>query len=304
MKILVVDDQKEIRMMLRDVLEAQDYEVLTAESGAAGLEAYREHRPSFTLTDIAMPGMNGLELLKQIKTLNPEASVILMTGAGTEAYAIDALRGGAINYFNKPIDINDLVETLGRYAVLAAGYDYEAYAADFFESETVRLALTNSLSQVNHAVQMIVNRCRAIFPLEDIYALRFGLYEMLVNSIEHGNLGISYEEKTRALETNRLNALIAERAEDPARACRRVRIRCELRSEEMECVIADEGNGFDHSVYSRATDPAQLFEELGTSLHGRGIMLTCLQFDKVEFNDTGNEVTIVKRVRKLAKTPA
>ena len=100
------------------------------------------------------------------------------------------------------------------------------------------------------------------------------------------------------------HAIVRGALYDRLSASRRVRIQCDLRAEEMECVIADEGDGFDHSVYSRSTDPAQLFEELGTSLHGRGIMLTCLQFDKVEFNDKGNVVTIVKRARKLAKTPA
>jgi DNA-binding response OmpR family regulator len=298
MKVLVVDDQKEILMMLRDVLESQGFDVVTAESGVDGLEAFRKHRPSFTLTDISMPGMSGLELLKEIKTLNSEASVILMTGAGTEGFAVEALRGGAINYFNKPLDINELVETLHRYSVLASGYDFELYAASFFADEQLQLSLTNDLTEVNHAVQMIVNHCRAIFPLEDIYTLRFGLYEMVVNSIEHGNLGISYEEKTRALEQNQLNKLIRERASEPERARRRVRVGCHLSTEGLRCTIEDEGDGFDHSVYSKAEDPAQLFEELGTSLHGRGIMLTCLQFDKVEFNDKGNQVVIVKHVHK------
>lgn len=304
MKILVVDDQKEIQMMLCDVLEMQGYEVLTADNGTEGLEQYRKHRPAFTLTDISMPGMSGLDLLKQIKILNSEASVILMTGAGTETYAVEALRGGAVNYFNKPLDINELVETLHRYSVLAAGYDYELYAAGFIESENLRLSLTNDLAQVNHAVQMIVNHCRAIFPLEDIYTLRFGLYEMIVNSIEHGNLGITYEEKTRALEINQLNKLIKERAEDPVRRRKRVKIECRLNPEGMQCVIQDEGDGFDHSIYSASEDPAQLFEQLGTSLHGRGIMLTCLQFDKVEFSQKGNLVTIIKNVKNPERVAA
>lgn len=298
MQILVVDDQKEIQLMLRDVLEGQGYEVLTAGNGDEGLELYRQHRPAFTLTDISMPGMSGLDLLRQIKSLNSEASVILMTGAGSETYAIEALRGGAVNYFNKPIDINELVETLARYAMLAAGYDFELYAGSMIESERLMLKLSNDLSQVNYAVQMIVNHCRAVFPLEDMYTLRFGLYEMIVNSIEHGNLGITYEEKTEALERNQLNDLIRERNQDPVYGARRVRIDCLLTPDGISCTIEDEGDGFDHSMYSAAEDPAALFEQLGTSMHGRGIMLTSLQFDKVEFNDKGNRVTIVKYARK------
>ena len=296
MEILVVDDQREILSMLKDVLEAKGFEVVTAADGMEAIEAYKEHRPSFTLTDISMPGMTGLELLKQIKTLNSEAAVMLMTGAGTETYAIDALRGGAINYFNKPLDINELVETIKRYSMLASGFDFELYAGRFLVGETLKLELENDLDQVNNAVQMILNHCRAVFAMDDLFTLRFGLYEMLVNSIEHGNLGITYEQKTKALEQNQLTELINERVIDPDRAARRVHIECMITPEQMACTIRDEGEGFDHSVYSNAPDPEALFEELGVSLHGRGIMLTSLQFDQVQFNDRGNEVRIVKRV--------
>src|SRR5436309_2226018 len=86
MKILVVDDQKPIQIFLKEVLQSHGYEVVTADDGASALEVYRVHRPAFTLTDISMPGMSGIELLKQIKALNAEAVVMLMTGAGTECF--------------------------------------------------------------------------------------------------------------------------------------------------------------------------------------------------------------------------
>lgn len=295
MKILIVDDQESILSFLQDVLQDQGYEILTASDGNAALELYRNHRPAFTLTDITMPGLTGLELLRQIKSLNPEAAVILMTGAGTEAYAIEALRGGAVNYLNKPIDINDLIDTLNRYSALASGYDYEAYAGEFLGHEHLSLVLKNDITQVNHAVQLIINHARAIFPLSELFTLRFGLYEMIVNAIEHGNLAINYEEKSRALEQNQLGELIRQRAADPAYADRRVRITCEIDPTGLHCTIADEGAGFNHAVYSSIDDPASLFEQIGTSLHGRGIVLTRLQFDEVCFNDTGNTVSIVKR---------
>jgi CheY-like chemotaxis protein/anti-sigma regulatory factor (Ser/Thr protein kinase) len=293
--ILVVDDQQQILDFLREILASEGFEVLTASNGVDALQLYQEHRPAFTLTDISMPQMNGIELLKQIKALNAEAVVMLMTGDGAETWAIEALRGGAVNYFNKPVDIKELLNTVQRYASLAAGYDFELFATDFMREEQIHLELQNDLGQINHAVQLIVNRCRSIFPLSDIFLLRFGIYEMLINAVEHGNLGINYEEKTRALEENRLNELIHERAAMPDLARRRVHVGCSITPAGLVCTIRDEGAGFDHSIYSSVQDPGQLFEELGTSLHGRGIMLTCLQFDKVEFNEIGNTVRIEKR---------
>jgi len=295
MKILVVDDQEDILRFLVDVLEGEGYEVLTASDGVAALEQYRQHRPAFTLTDISMPGLSGLDLLRQIKAFNPEAAVMLMTGAGSEGFAIEALRGGAVNYFNKPVDINELTTTLQRYAPLASGYDFEHYAGDFLSEEQLRFELRNDIAQVNHVVQMIVTHARTIFPLSLLFTLRFGLYEMIINAIEHGNLGITYADKSHALEGNQLAELIRERANEPDRIGTRVRIACQISPEGLRCRIRDEGQGFNHSMYSSVSDPASLFEQMGTSLHGRGILLTRLQFDEMTFNDTGNEVSILKR---------
>jgi CheY-like chemotaxis protein/anti-sigma regulatory factor (Ser/Thr protein kinase) len=298
MQVLIADDEPAILTFLQEVLQSHGFEVLRAKNGQEALELYSKHRPEFTLTDIMMPGMNGLDLLRQIRDLNQEAAVILMTGAGTEAYAVEALRGGAINYFHKPIDINELTSTLNRYAALAAGFDYENYAAEFLEKEVIHIKLRNDITHANHVVSLVVNRCRSIFPLSELFTLRFGLYEMIINAIEHGNLGITYDEKSAALEDDRLNELIATRCVEPHRAELYVRVECEISSTGLKCIISDEGTGFDHQRYAKLDDPTALFEEIGSSLHGRGILLTTLQFDSVQFNDVGNQVTIIKRNAK------
>jgi anti-sigma regulatory factor (Ser/Thr protein kinase) len=132
--------------------------------------------------------------------------------------------------------------------------------------------------------------------MSEIYTLRFGLYEMIINAIEHGNLGITFAEKSRALEANRFGELMRERVADPRCANRRVKVDCTISLEGLRCIIRDEGQGFDHSIYSSVKDPAALFEQLGASLHGRGIILTRLQFDSMQFNEVGNEVLLVKRL--------
>lgn len=301
MKVLIVDDQKEIIELLTEVLETQGYEVLSALNGEQALDLYREHRPAFTLTDITMPGMNGLALLRQIKEINQAAAVILMTGAGSESYAVEALRGGAVNYFHKPIDIQELSTTLRRYAPMTQGYDFDLFAGEIDITENLSLTLGNDLNIVNHAVQLIINHCRSVFRLSDIFTLRFGLYEMIVNAIEHGNLGITFAEKSKAIEEDQLVNLIKERAESPERASRRVSIVCTIDGKGLACTIRDEGEGFDHSSYSDVEDPSMLIEDLGLSLHGRGIILTRLQFDELRYNSKGNEVYLFKKAQSLAE---
>jgi anti-anti-sigma factor len=108
-KILVIDDEKPTLMMFRLTLAACGYDVFTAENGQQGLDAFNRERPSIVLTDIKMPGMNGIEVLKRIKEIDPSAEVIVITGHGDMDLAIQALNLDATDFINKPIQ-RDLLE--------------------------------------------------------------------------------------------------------------------------------------------------------------------------------------------------
>jgi PAS domain S-box-containing protein len=102
-KLLLVDDEEAILRVLSVSLKSDGYEVIAAHSGSEGLALYEQHMPSIVLTDIKMPGMDGLELLKRIKNADPEAEVIVITGHGDMDSAIEALRYGASDFINKPV---------------------------------------------------------------------------------------------------------------------------------------------------------------------------------------------------------
>ncbi len=108
-KILVVDDEKATLSMLSLLLEAYGYTVLTAENGESGLEIFRNERPSIVLTDIKMPGMDGIEILQKIKEDDHDAEVIMITGHGDIELAIKSLKFGAADFITKPIN-NDVLE--------------------------------------------------------------------------------------------------------------------------------------------------------------------------------------------------
>ena len=114
-KILVIDDEKPTLMMFRLTLAAYGYEVLTAENGQEGLDLFGRERPSIVLTDIKMPGMNGIEVLQQIKAIDPTTEVIVITGHGDMDLAIQALNLDATDFINKPIQ-RHLLETAIRRA--------------------------------------------------------------------------------------------------------------------------------------------------------------------------------------------
>ncbi len=110
--VLIVEDEELMRSILRQLLENADYRVFTADSAENALEIYSSNEISVTLTDIKMSGMDGLELLDQIKTIDEEAIVIIMTAYSSVDSAIAALRKGAYDYITKPFVNEDLMQTV------------------------------------------------------------------------------------------------------------------------------------------------------------------------------------------------
>ncbi len=113
-RILVIDDEESIRTLLRISLTHKGYEVFTAEDGEKGVEIFEQEKPPIVLTDIKMPGIDGLEVLKRIRRLDPDARVIVITGHGDMDSAIESLKLEASDFINKPIKDDVLMVALKR----------------------------------------------------------------------------------------------------------------------------------------------------------------------------------------------
>ncbi len=106
--VLVVDDEPGIREMLRVVLAGDGHRVITAASGPAALELLAVEAADLLVTDLAMPDMDGLELLRRASAVAPETPAIVITAFGSKETAIEAMRHGAVNYLEKPFDVEEL----------------------------------------------------------------------------------------------------------------------------------------------------------------------------------------------------
>jgi nitrogen-specific signal transduction histidine kinase len=113
-KILLVDDEEGIRRVLGISLTDSGYQVLTAENGEEALRIFRTEQPDIVLSDIKMPGMDGIDLLKRIKRENPDTEVILITGHGDMDLAIKSLKYEATDFITKPIDDSSLEAALQK----------------------------------------------------------------------------------------------------------------------------------------------------------------------------------------------
>lgn len=113
-KILIIDDDNSLRRVLEYNLQDAGYHVLTAASGEEGLRLFAEESPGLVITDMKMPGMDGMQVLKSIKERSPETLVIIITAFGTVDIAVEAMKSGAYDYITKPFNRDELRLTVAK----------------------------------------------------------------------------------------------------------------------------------------------------------------------------------------------
>lgn len=114
-KLLIVDDQFGIRILLSEVFQKAGYETYQAANGIQALEIVKEQNPDLVLLDMKIPGMDGLEILKRMKTINKDIRVIIMTAYGELDMIQEAKELGAITHFAKPFDIDEIRDVVKQY---------------------------------------------------------------------------------------------------------------------------------------------------------------------------------------------
>src|SRR6187431_940672 len=140
-RVLVVDDEKFIRDILADFLGMEGYVVRTADDGSSAVAELSRARYDMVISDLKMPRMGGLELLKEVARTHPETLTVIMTGFGTVETAIDAMKQGAYDYILKPFKVEEIVHIVQR------GLEKRRLAA-----ENIRLREALSLYKVSEAI--------------------------------------------------------------------------------------------------------------------------------------------------------
>lgn len=114
-KLLIVDDAAFMRMMIKDILTKNGYEVVAeAANGVEAVELYKSHQPDLVTMDITMPEMDGIEAVKQIKAVNPAAKVIMCSAMGQQSMVMDAIKAGANDFIVKPFQADRVLEAVKK----------------------------------------------------------------------------------------------------------------------------------------------------------------------------------------------
>src|SRR5690606_33347162 len=155
-RVLVVDDEKFIRDILADFLGMEGYVVRTADDGSSAVAELERARYDMVISDLKMPRMGGLELLKEVARTHPETLTVIMTGFGTVETAIDAMKQGAYDYILKPFKVEEIVHIVQR------GLEKRRLAA-----ENLRLREALSLYKVSEAIAASLSLDEVIATVSD-----------------------------------------------------------------------------------------------------------------------------------------
>lgn len=289
-RVLVVDDSKTDRALVGGLLERDgSFAAEFAESGEAALAQIEENPPAIVITDLVMPGMDGLELVEKLRDRFPYVPVILMTSEGSEDIAVRALRVGASSYVPKRVLGKDLSETAARVLAISGARRGQERLRECVTRSTYEFELASDDNLIAPLVRYLgesvshVERCTDTIRMQISVAIE----EALVNALHHGNLEL--DSRLRENDHETYYRLMRERSTSPPYSERKIYVSVDLSRQRAVFRIRDEGRGFDPSSIPDPTDEANL-----ERASGRGLLLMKTFMTSVTHNPTGNEVTLVK----------
>lgn len=289
--LLIAEDDPIIRQMVAEWIKFNTpHRITLAADGDEAVRLFQSDPADIVLSDLRMPGLSGVDLMDRLKPIQPRTLFILMSGYEDVAETVRGLRHGAIDFFQKPFKMGNLISCLERAFQQVWAQEQRSAVRSYLVEERRSFRVPNDIEQVTHVASELTRTIENEPGLEDLAleGIRAALHEMILNAIEHGNLEITYDEKSKLMESpDGWSREIEARAKNPAYRDRRVTVEATQTPDAITYKIRDEGKGFDHSCLP---DPA----ELTFVPHGRGILITRVHMDELTYNEAGNEVTMVK----------
>jgi two-component system, cell cycle response regulator len=288
--LLLVDDDRVMRLMLREALQHHGYNVHLVPNAEEALEILIKDsaRIDALVLDRELPGMNGLELVAKMKA-DPQLTaipIIMLTGSGHQDEIQQGIDAGVHYYLVKPTE-NNLLRSIIESA-LRERRQKKALISELNRHGAALKAMSNCQIEVQTLTEAEDTACFLASCFPDPERLVAGLMELLVNAVEHGNLGITYEEKNKLLTAGNWREELDRRAELPEHSAKKVDVVYQHKEEGYLVQITDAGAGFDWKRYWHI-NPAR-----ATASHGRGIARARLMaFDRMAYNDSGNRVTVM-----------
>lgn len=292
-RILLLDDEEIIRDLFSKLFSRDGrFHLDTVADGNEGLRALTEATYDLVITDLQMPNLAGIPFIRKLKQKYPNLPFMVFTGFGEVEDAIEALRLGALNFFRKPSDLDEMLPAVEKALALIALADHKQRVYNRLDRALFEFSLPPRISEKDPIIQHLVDPLvpYGIATEMEVKNIYLALDEALNNAIAYGALSIDSSIRDESTGHRLFQSLLEERERDPNYANRLVRIEATYTPDRVVFRIKDPGEGFDYKNLPDPTDPENLLRE-----HGRGLLLMQCFMDKVEFNGKGNEVTLIRQ---------
>lgn len=289
---LVVDDSILARQIIGDLLKKSFHgTVVEAVDGLDAVRCLEEQGPfDLIVSDLQMPGMDGLALLSVVKERFQRVPFLILTAFGNEEIAVQAIQGGAASYIPKQIVRSRLAGVVRTVLTASTRRQIRERLTKHIVRQVLEFSLSNHGELVSAVVAELQEIGQSSGAFEDHQLTQIGvaLEEALLNAMIHGNLEISSE--LRARDDDSYEQMIQVRQNESPYRERRIHVLCHFSPSEVRFVIADEGPGFDIESVPDPRDPENYLKP-----SGRGLLLIRSFMDEVTHNESGNTITLIKR---------
>ncbi len=294
--LLVIDPEANYKNQMEELFPGKiDIDYVSTIKDAMGKCWERNYQLIMVETELP-EHEDAFAFIKKVRTRMPDVMFIILTRDGKMEDAVEAFQSGAIDFIAKPVNVKDLLSILTKFQSLTSygrmAYDVQAMVVE----EKRSFILPTDFDLINIFLDDLMKMIQNFpdFDKTEIRGMRFSLYEMVVNAMEHGNLEITYEKKKNLLEEfiDYYDYLEAKSRTAPYKD-RKVWFTYHYFNDRVSFTITDEGPGFDVSRVPSPRDAANI-----QNLNGRGILITKINMDEVNYNDRGNSVTLVKYLKR------
>lgn len=289
--ILLVEDSATQAMQMKMLLESAKHKVVCVDDGTSALEQLESGFNELVVTDLELPLLNGLDLIKKMQADFPHIPAVLVTARGSERLAAEALRSGAAAYVPKNM-LNELLlstveDVLG---VLRADQSYSRLINYMTENRFIfELPSDPTLIDptINLAMQMAAGM--EILSGTELHRVSLACKHAMLNALYRGNLELSRREFQCKAADEPLPEVVTTRLKQSPYKDRKIYFDARLMRDVFRIEIHDNGPGFNTAILQSLRDPHSLDDD-----RGRGLVLMHSFMDKVQFNDRGNQVTLIK----------
>ncbi|MES1173455.1 MAG: response regulator [Myxococcales bacterium] len=153
--VLVVDDDDVFRTRLGRAFQDRGFEVKTAPSAEQAIRLARQDSPEFAVVDLRMPGASGLDVVRELHAIDPATAIVMLTGYGSIATAVEAVRAGAVHYLSKPVDIDQILAAFEGKAAPDTGSEVGVPSLARVEWEHIQRVLSDCDGNISRAARLL-----------------------------------------------------------------------------------------------------------------------------------------------------